>query len=296
MDLQFDEWEQDYCVMIEGLCDYMCKFGFKKVVLGMLGGIDSVLVVIIVSDVIGLENVCCVMLFSEYILQISLDDVVDCVIWLGVWLDIVQIEGVWDVVGDVLVYLMVGIKFDMIEENIQFCLCGVMLMVIFNKFGELLLIIGNKFEVVVGYVMIYGDMVGGYNLIKDLYKICVFQICCWCNVYYCDWMQGCFGEVILSCIILKLFLVELCLDQKDEDSLFFYEVLDVIFEGLVEKDLVLKDLVVQGFDVEIVKWVEMLLYGSEWKCYQVVFGLCIFMKVFWLDWCYFLVNCWCDQF
>ncbi|MTH63250.1 NAD+ synthase [Paracoccus shanxieyensis] len=295
MDPQPDEWEQDYRAMTEGLRDYMRKSGFKKVVLGMSGGIDSALVATIASDAIGPENVRCVMLPSEYTSQTSLDDAADCATRLGARLDTVQIEGARDAVGDALAHLMAGTKPDTTEENIQSRLRGVMLMAISNKFGELLLTTGNKSEVAVGYATIYGDMAGGYNPIKDLYKTRVFQTCRWRNAHHRDWMQGRPGEVIPPRIISKPPSAELRPDQKDEDSLPPYEVLDAILEGLVEKDLALKDLVAQGFDAETVKRVETLLYGSEWKRYQAAPGPRISTKAFWLDRRYPLVNRWRDQ-
>lgn len=295
MDHQPDEWEQDYRAMTEGLRDYMRKSGFKKVVLGMSGGIDSALVATIASDAIGPENVRCVMLPSEYTSQASLDDAADCAGRLGTRLDTVQIEGARDAVGAALAHLMAGTKPDTTEENIQSRLRGLMLMALSNKFGELLLTTGNKSEVAVGYATIYGDMAGGYNPIKDLYKTRVFQTCRWRNENHRDWMMGPAGEVVPPQIISKPPSAELRPDQKDEDSLPPYPVLDAILEGLVEKDLALKDLVAQGYEAETVKRVESLLYGSEWKRYQAAPGPRISTKAFWLDRRYPLVNRWRDK-
>ncbi len=292
---QPDEWEQDYRAVTEGLRDYMRKSGFKKVVLGMSGGIDSALVATIASDAIGPQNVRCVMLPSEYTSQGSLDDAADCAKRLGARLDTVGIEGPREAVTRALAHLMEGTTPDTTEENIQSRLRGVMLMAISNKFGELLLTTGNKSEVAVGYATIYGDMAGGYNPIKDLYKTRVFETCRWRNRNHRDWMLGPAGEVIPTQIISKPPSAELRPDQKDQDSLPPYEVLDAILEGLVEKDLALKDLVAQGFDLETVKKVEKLLYGSEWKRYQAAPGPRISTKAFWLDRRYPLVNRWRDQ-
>ncbi|WP_134681231.1 NAD+ synthase [Paracoccus ravus] len=295
MDHHPDEWEQDYHAMVLGLRDYMRKSGFRKVVLGMSGGIDSALVATIASDAIGPDNVRCVMLPSEYSSQASLDDASDAATRLGARLDTVHIEGARDAVGEALAHLMEGTKPDTTEENIQSRLRGVMLMAISNKFGELLLTTGNKSEVAAGYATIYGDMAGGYNPIKDLYKTRVFQTCRWRNENHRDWMMGPAGEVVPPQIISKPPSAELRPDQKDEDSLPPYEVLDAILEGLVEKDLALKDLVAQGFDAETVKRVETLLYGSEWKRYQAAPGPRISTKAFWLDRRYPLVNRWRDR-
>ena len=292
---QPDEWEQDYRAMTEGLRDYMRKSGFGKVVLGLSGGIDSALVATIASDAVGPQNVRCVMLPSEYTSQASLEDAADCAARLGTRLDTVHIEGARDAVGAALAGLMAGTRPDTTEENIQSRLRGVMLMAISNKFGELLLTTGNKSEVAVGYATIYGDMAGGYNPIKDLYKTRVFRTAQWRNANHRGWMKGPAGEVIPPRIISKPPSAELRPDQKDEDSLPPYEILDAILEGLVEQDLALADLVAQGFDAQTVIRVETLLYGSEWKRYQAAPGPRISPKAFWLDRRYPLVNRWRDR-
>ena len=292
---QPDEWEQDYHAMMMGLREYLRKSGFSKVLLGLSGGIDSALVATIAADAIGPENVRCVMLPSEYTSQSSLDDAADCANRLGTRLDTVKIDGARDAVEGALAHLMEGTKPDTTEENIQSRLRGVMLMAISNKFGEMLLTTGNKSEVAVGYATIYGDMAGGYNPIKDLYKTRVFETCRWRNQNHRDWMKGKAGEVIPPQIISKPPSAELRPDQKDSDSLPPYDVLDAILEGLVEKDLALKDLVAQGFDEATVKQVEKLLFNSEWKRYQAAPGPRISTKAFWLDRRYPLVNRWRDS-
>ncbi|PHQ71456.1 MAG: NAD+ synthase [Paracoccus sp.] len=295
MATQPDAWEQDYHAMMLGLREYLRKSGFSKVVLGLSGGIDSALVATIAADAIGPDNVRCVMLPSEYTSQDSLDDAADCATRLGTRLDTVHIEGARDAVADALAHLMEGTQPDTTEENIQSRLRGVMLMALSNKFNEMLLTTGNKSEVAVGYATIYGDMAGGYNPIKDLYKTRVFETSRWRNANHRDWMMGPKGEVIPPQIISKPPSAELRPDQKDEDSLPPYEVLDAILEGLVEKDLALKDLVAQGFDAETVKQVEKLLYISEWKRYQAAPGPRISTRAFWLDRRYPLVNRWRDE-
>ncbi|MDP5308533.1 NAD+ synthase [Paracoccus spongiarum] len=292
---QPDAWEQDYHAMMLGLREYLRKSGFRKVLLGMSGGIDSALVATIAADAIGPANVRCVMLPSEYTSQASLDDAADCAARLGARLDTVPIDGARDAVGDALAHLMAGTAPDTTEENIQSRLRGLMLMAISNKFNEMLLTTGNKSEVAVGYATIYGDMAGGYNPIKDLYKTRVFQTCRWRNANHRDWMMGPAGEVIPQRIIDKPPSAELRPDQKDEDSLPPYDVLDAILEGLVEKDLALGDLVAQGFDPDTVRKVEKLLYQSEWKRYQAAPGPRISTRAFWLDRRYPLVNRWRDE-
>ena len=295
MDEQPDQWEQDYHAVMLGLRDYLRKSGFKKVVLGMSGGIDSALVATIAADAVGPENVRCVMLPSEYTSKASLDDAADAAHRLGVRLDTVKIDGARDAVSDALAHLMAGTQPDVTEENIQSRLRGLMLMAISNKFGEMLLTTGNKSEVAVGYATIYGDMAGGYNPIKDLYKTRVFETCRWRNTHHRGWMMGKKGEVIPPQIITKPPSAELRPDQKDSDSLPPYDILDQILFGLVEEDLSLKDLVARGFDVATVKKVEKLLLNSEWKRYQAAPGPKVSPKAFWLDRRYPLVNRWRDE-
>lgn len=292
---QPDEWEQDYRAMMTGLRDYLRKSGFRRVVLGMSGGIDSALVATIAADAVGPDNVRCVMLPSEYTSQASLDDAADCATRLGVRLDTVRIDGARDAVGNALAHLMKGMESDVTEENIQSRLRGLMLMALSNKHGEMLLTTGNKSEVAVGYATIYGDMAGGYNPIKDLYKTRVFETCRWRNIHHRGWMMGRKGEVIPPRIITKPPSAELRPDQKDSDSLPPYDVLDQILFGLVEEDLSLKELVARGFEAETVKRVEWLLYNSEWKRYQAAPGPRISTKAFWLDRRYPLVNRWRDE-
>lgn len=290
-----DPWEADYRVMVAALADYMAKTGFKKVLLGLSGGIDSALVATIAADALGPENVRCVMLPSEYTSQASLDDAKAVAEALGVAYDFVPISGPRAAVTEALAPLFEGTSPDLTEENIQSRLRGLLLMALSNKFGEMLLTTGNKSEVAVGYATIYGDMAGGYNPIKDLYKTRVFQTCRWRNAHHRSWMMGPEGEVIPPRIITKPPSAELRPDQKDEDSLPPYEILDAILEGLVEKDLALKDLVAQGFDPDTVRKVERLLYHSEWKRYQAAPGPRISTKAFWLDRRYPLVNRWRDE-
>ena len=190
---------------------------------------------------------------------------------------------------------MEGTQPDITEENIQSRLRGVMLMALSNKFNEMLLTTGNKSEVAVGYATIYGDMAGGYNPIKDLYKTRVFETCRWRNANHRDWMMGAPGEVIPQRIITKPPSAELRPDQRDDDSLPPYEVLDAILDGLVEQDLSLADLVARGFDADTVRQVEKLLYVSEWKRYQAAPGPRISTRAFWLDRRYPLVNRWRDR-
>ena len=285
-----DAWEQDYHAMVTTLRDYMRKTGFKKVLLGLSGGIDSAIVATIAVDAIGAENVRCVMLPSEYTSQGSLDDAEDIANRLGVHYDYVPIKQGRDAITETLAPLFAGRDADLTEENIQSRLRGLLLMALSNKFGEMLLTTGNKSEVAVGYATIYGDMNGGYNPIKDLYKTRVFETCRWRNANHRPWMNGPAGEVIPVSIIDKPPSAELRPDQKDEDSLPPYDILDAILEGLVDDEASVADLVAKGFDRDVVKKVEHLLYISEYKRFQSAPGTRLTKRAFWLDRRYPIAN------
>lgn len=290
-----DAWEQDYRAMVESLRDYLRKSGFSKVLLGMSGGVDSALVATIAADAIGPENVRCVMLPSEYTSEHSLEDAKACAKALGCHYDFVPITQGRAAISDTLAPLFEGRAADVTEENIQSRLRGLLLMALSNKFGEMLLTTGNKSEVAVGYATIYGDMAGGYNPIKDLYKTRVFETCRWRNLNHRDWMMGNAGEVIPDRIITKPPSAELRDDQKDSDSLPDYPVLDAILEILVDRDGSIEDCVAAGFEQADAKKVERLLYLSEYKRFQSAPGTRLTKHAFWLDRRYPIVNRWRDK-
>ncbi|KNG94336.1 NAD+ synthase [Pseudaestuariivita atlantica] len=288
------DFEADYRAMVQSLRDYCGKTGFGQVLLGMSGGVDSALVATIAVDALGPDNVRCVMLPSEYTSQGSLDDAEACAKALGARYDYVPISGPRAAVTEALAPLFEGTKPDVTEENIQSRLRGLMLMALSNKFGEMLLTTGNKSEVAVGYATIYGDMSGGYNPIKDLYKMRVFETCRWRNDNHRDWMMGNAGEVIPPSIINKPPSAELREDQKDSDSLPDYYVLDALLEMLVDDEASVADCVAAGFDRETVKKVERLIYISEYKRFQSAPGTRLTKRAFWLDRRYPIVNGWRD--
>jgi len=290
-----NENSQDYRAMCLALEDYVKKSGFSKVLIGLSGGIDSALVTAIAVDALGAENVLCVRLPSIYSSEGSLIDAEAMTEILGCRLDTVAIGDINEEILRALNPLFEGTKNGLAEENIQARIRGLLLMAMSNKFNCMLLTTGNKSEVAVGYSTIYGDMAGGYNPIKDLYKTRVYNISKWRNKNHLSWMQGPKGIVIPNTIINKAPSAELRPDQKDQDSLPPYSLLDAILEGLIEEDLSVGDLVNRGFDKETVKAIESLIYGSEHKRYQAAPGVHLTDKSFWLGRRYPIIQKWRDK-
>ena len=290
-----NENSEDYRAMCLALEDYVKKSGFSKVLIGLSGGIDSALVTAIAVDALGAENVLCVRLPSIYSSEGSLIDAEAMAEILGCRLDTVAIGDINKEILRVLNPLFEGTKKGLAEENIQARIRGLLLMAMSNKFNYMLLTTGNKSEVAVGYSTIYGDMAGGYNPIKDLYKTRVYNISKWRNQNHLSWMQGPKGIVIPNTIINKAPSAELRPDQKDQDSLPPYSLLDAILEGLIEEDLSVGDLVNRGFDKETVKSIESLIYGSEHKRYQAAPGVHLTDKSFWLGRRYPIIQKWRDK-
>ena len=289
-----DAHEADYHAMVLSLRDYCRKTGFPKVLLGLSGGVDSAIVAAVAADALGPTNVRCVMLPSRFTSAHSLQDAEAVARALGTRLDTVPISGPQAAVGEALGPLFEGTEPGITEENIQSRLRGLLLMALSNKFGEMLLTTGNKSEMAVGYCTIYGDMNGGYNPLKDLYKTRVFETCRWRNANHRAWMMGAPGTVIPPRVIDKPPSAELRDNQKDEDSLPPYPVLDAILNGLVEEECSTADLVTRGFDPATVKRVEHLLYISEYKRFQSAPGTRLTNKAFWLDRRYPIANRWRD--
>ena len=291
---QPDEWEQDYRCMVEAVRDYWSKTGFASAILGLSGGVDSALAAVIAADALGPENLRCVMLPSEYTSDSSLEDAARIAGNLGCRLDTIPISGPREAAMQALTEHFEGTEPGIAEENIQSRLRGLLLMALSNKFGEMLVTTGNKSEVAVGYATIYGDMSGGYNPIKDLYKTRVFATCRWRNANHRSWMKGPPGMVIPSRVIDKPPSAELRENQRDEDSLPPYEVLDSILEELVDNDASVAELIACGFDAGMVEKVEHLIYSSEYKRFQSAPGVRLTSRAFWLDRRYPIINRWRD--
>ncbi|MCH1542121.1 MAG: NAD+ synthase [Alphaproteobacteria bacterium] len=267
-----DDLGDIYAAATLGLRDYVEKNRFPGVLLGLSGGIDSAICAAMAVDALGAERVHCIMLPSRYTSQESLDDAAACATALGIKLDEVSIAAPVDAVEGALGDLFKGTNVDLTEENIQSRLRGTLLMAVSNKFGNMVVTTGNKSEVSVGYATLYGDMNGGYNPIKDIYKTEVFALARWRNENLPTGGLGPAGDVIPSNIIDKPPSAELRPDQKDEDSLPPYEALDDILFALVEDELGVDEIVARGHDAETVKRIEHLLYVSEYKRRQAAPG------------------------
>jgi NAD+ synthase len=285
-----DGLEGVYQAMVTGLRDYVGKNRFPGVVLGMSGGIDSALSAAVAVDALGAQNVRCVMMPSVYTSRESLDDAAECAELLGVQLDDVSIVPAVDAYGDMLSSLFEGRDLDITEENIQARVRGVLLMAISNKFGHMVLTTGNKSEMSVGYATLYGDMCGGYSVLKDVYKTAVFALSHWRNQNLPDGAFGPSGRVIPENIISKPPTAELRPGQKDEDSLPPYDVLDEILRCLVEEEMAFEKIVERGHARDVVARIENLLYIAEYKRRQAPPGVKITRKNFGRDRRYPITN------
>ncbi|MCF8708869.1 NAD+ synthase [Rhizorhapis sp. SPR117] len=263
---ELDPYPADiYNAMVLGLRDYVNRNRFPGVVLGLSGGIDSALSAAVAVDALGADRVWCVMMPSRFTSQESLEDAAACAAMLGCRLDSIPIGPAVEAFGTMLVPAFADRQPDLTEENIQSRIRGVTLMALSNKFGHMLLTTGNKSEMSVGYATIYGDMAGGYSVLKDAYKTTVFDLSRWRNENRPSLGLGPEGLVMPERIITKPPSAELREDQKDEDSLPPYEVLDPILYGLVEEELSVAQLVSRGFDEQTVARIERLLYVAEYK-------------------------------
>ena len=273
-----------YKSLVVSVRDYVRNNGFPGVVLGMSGGIDSALVAAIATDALGPERVRAVMMPSPYTSQESLEDAKLASSNLGVDYSYLDIKNGMDVIDNILL----GFEGDKVEpgiteENIQSRLMGLLLMAISNKYGSMVLATGNKSEYAVGYATLYGDMCGGFAVIKDVWKTDVFRLCEWRNSNKPSEFLGPNGTVIPERIISKPPSAELREDQKDTDSLPEYDILDTILRKLVEDNLSLEKIVKEGFDVKDVKKITMLLSKSEYKRFQSAPGPKVTEKAFGRD-------------
>ena len=282
--------EADYRACMLGLRDYVNKNGFKNVVLGLSGGIDSAICAALSVDALGEERVRCIMMPYRYTSKDSLTDAEACARLLGCRYDIVPIFEPVEGFTHALTQLFEGTKEGITEENLQSRARGTILMAVSNKFGSMVVTTGNKSEMSVGYATLYGDMNGGFNPIKDLYKMQVYALSAWRNGHVPPTALGPSGEVIPQNIIDKAPSAELRPNQTDQDSLPPYPVLDDILECLVENEMGVDEIVARGHDRATVARVEHLLYIAEYKRRQAAPGVKITRKNFGRDRRYPITN------
>ena len=282
--------EADYRACMLGLRDYVNKNGFRNVVLGLSGGIDSAICAALAVDALGEERLRAIMMPYRYTSKDSLKDAEDCARALGCRYDIVPIFEPVDGFSHALTQLFEGTEEGITEENLQSRTRGTILMAVSNKFGSMVVTTGNKSEMSVGYATLYGDMNGGFNPIKDLYKMQVYALSAWRNTTVPPGALGPSGIVIPQNIIDKAPSAELRPDQTDQDSLPPYPVLDDILECLVENEMGVDEIVARGHPRETVHRIEHLLYIAEYKRRQAAPGVKITRKNFGRDRRYPITN------
>ena len=292
---QVSDLENIYMAMVIGLKDYVAKNNFPGVILGLSGGIDSAFCAAVAVDALGKDKVNAYMLPSVYTSKNSLDDAKDCAKRLEIHLDSIPITNTFLSLEDSLEELFKGLPTDITEENLQSRIRGTILMAISNKIGKMLITTGNKSEVSVGYSTLYGDMNGGFNPIKDIYKTELYALANWRNLNVPKNVLLTKKNIIPETIISKEPTAELRDNQKDSDSLPSYDQLDQILEGLVEYELSTNELEKKGFSRDEIKKVENLLYVSEYKRRQSAPGVKISLRNFGRDRRYPITNKYRDK-
>ncbi|MEZ0122903.1 MAG: NAD+ synthase [Candidatus Reddybacter sp.] len=272
-----------YQALVLGVRDYVNKNGFKGVVLGLSGGIDSALTLAIAVDALGADRVEAVMMPFRYTSQLSLDDAQAEADILGVTYKVISIEPIYNAFSEALADEFAGMAADKTEENMQARSRGVLLMSISNKKGSLVLTTGNKSEMSVGYATLYGDMAGGLDVLKDVKKVLVFDLCRYRNTL---------SEVIPESVIIRPPSAELAPDQIDEDTLPPYEILDQILQLYIEEDMAALDIIAQGFDADDVHRILRMVDINEYKRQQAPIGLRITERGFGRDRRYPITNGW----
>ena len=287
---QMPPLEQTWRAMMLGLADYVNKNRFPGVVLGLSGGIDSAITAACAVDALGPDRVRAVMMPSPYTSADSLEDAAACARLLGIAYDSIGIGPAMEAFGAMLAPVFEGRQADTTEENIQSRARGLTLMALSNKFGDMLLTTGNKSEMSTGYATLYGDMCGGYSVLKDLYKTRVFALSRWRNEVFPEGAMGPRGPVMPLRVIEKPPSAELKPDQTDQDSLPPYEILDSILEGLVERERDVDGLVAEGHDRATVVRVWKMLDRAEYKRRQAPPGVKLGTRAFGRDRRYPLTN------
>jgi NAD+ synthase (glutamine-hydrolysing) len=272
-----------YQALCLGVRDYLDKNGFPGALLGLSGGVDSALTLAIAVDALGADRVRALMLPSRYNASISLDDARDMARMVGVRYDEIAIEPMFKSMLDALAGEFRGRPVDAAEENLQARIRGMILMALSNKFGSILLTTGNKSEMAVGYATLYGDMAGGFAVLKDISKTLVYRLCAYRNAL---------GRVIPERIITRAPSAELRENQTDQDNLPPYEQLDAILEAYVERDQSPAEIIAAGVPEEAVKRVVRLIQFSEYKRRQSAVGIRITPRGFGKDWRYPITSRW----
>jgi NAD+ synthase len=282
--------ENIYRALMLGLGDYVRKNKFPGVVLGLSGGIDSALCAAIAADALGPDKVHCVMMPSPYTSQQSLDDAAAVARLLGVRLDTIDIGPAMKAYDAMLAPVFSGATPDITEENLQSRARGTTLMALSNKFGKMVLSTGNKSEMSTGYATLYGDMCGGYAVLKDVYKTTVFALSKWRNAHKPEGALGPAGPVMPERVITKPPTAELKPNQKDQDTLPPYDVLDAILHGLIEDAAGVAAVAARGHDIATVRRVYKMLKTAEYKRRQAPPGVKITHLAFGRDYRYPITN------
>jgi NAD+ synthase (glutamine-hydrolysing) len=277
--------EHVYSALVMGVRDYVGKNRFPGVLLGLSGGVDSALTLAVAVDALGRDRVRAVMLPSRYNAAISLEDAREMAGILGVRYDEIPIGPMFDAFQSSLAREFAGLPIDAAEENIQARIRGTLLMALSNKFGSIVLTTGNKSEMAVGYATLYGDMAGGFAVLKDISKTLVYRLCLYRNGL---------GRVIPERIVTRAPSAELRHDQTDQDSLPPYDILDAILEAYVEQDKSPREIVAMGYPPEHVRKVVRLIKVSEYKRRQAAVGIRITPRGFGRDWRYPITSAWSD--
>jgi NAD+ synthase/NAD+ synthase (glutamine-hydrolysing) len=276
-----------YQALVVGVRDYLGKSGFPGAIIGLSGGIDSALTLCVAVDALGADKVRAVMMPSPYTAQMSLDDSREMIRKLGVRYDEIAISPAMEIYAEMLDPLFAGMPADTTEENIQARIRGNILMALSNKTGALVLTTGNKSEMAVGYCTLYGDMAGGFAVIKDVYKTLVYRLSRYRNTL---------SPVIPENIIVRPPSAELKPDQTDQDSLPPYEILDAIVRAYMEEDRSPREIIAAGLPEDAVRRVVRLLRVAEYKRRQAPIGIRITPRGFGKDWRYPITNRYQDEF
>jgi len=287
---QSEQLADIYNALTTGLRDYVLKNGFPGIVLGLSGGVDSALSAAVGVDALGPERVLGVRLPSPFTGQISMEEAQLVADRLGIRLLSVAIDDVMDAAEAALAPIFAGRPRDVTEENLQARIRGLLLMALSNKFGSMLLTTGNKSEMSVGYATLYGDMCGGFSVLKDIYKTDVYRLSRWRNANRPPLAKGPLGEVIPERTLTRPPTAELRPNQTDQDSLPPYDQLDAILTGLVEEEKSVEEIAASVAPREIVTRVQQMLYTAEYKRRQAPPGVKVSRRSFGRDRRYPITN------